>query len=54
MATESAGPLDVTALRDSLRPPWTDLDVVAVTDSTNADLLVSAGQHAAGTVLVAE
>jgi BirA family biotin operon repressor/biotin-[acetyl-CoA-carboxylase] ligase len=54
VGTESAGPLDVTALRDSLRPPWTDLDVVAVTDSTNADLLATAGQRSTGSVLVAE
>jgi BirA family biotin operon repressor/biotin-[acetyl-CoA-carboxylase] ligase len=47
-------PLDVDVLRESLRPPWTRLDVVAVTSSTNADLLTAAASTATGTVLAAE
>ncbi len=42
--------LDAAALTAALRPPWTHIEVVEVTESTNADLL---GQPP-GSVLVAE
>jgi BirA family transcriptional regulator, biotin operon repressor / biotin---[acetyl-CoA-carboxylase] ligase len=42
--------LDAGQLRQALRPPWTAIDVVAETGSTNADLL----DAEPGTVLVAE
>src|ERR1700734_4165773 len=52
-------PLDVAALRDGLvgpGMPWRELDVVAETGSTNADLLARAEAGAAidGSVLLAE
>jgi BirA family biotin operon repressor/biotin-[acetyl-CoA-carboxylase] ligase len=43
-------PLDVAALRAGLTAPWTRLDVVESTESTNADLL----GRPAGSVLAAE
>jgi BirA family biotin operon repressor/biotin-[acetyl-CoA-carboxylase] ligase len=47
-----AGPLR----RELARPPWTSIDVVAATGSTNADLATAAraGSAAAGSVLVAD
>ncbi len=53
MATDSSA-LDATALRNSLRPPWTRVDVVAETGSTNADLIDAVGEKPSGTVLAAE
>src|ERR1700729_877266 len=52
-------PLDVAALRDGLvgpGMPWRQLDVVAETGSTNADLLAraEAGADIDGSVLLAE
>src|ERR1700724_4655053 len=52
-------PLDVAALRDGLvgpGMPWRQLDVVAETGSTNADLLAQAegGADIDGSVLLAE
>ena len=52
-------PLDVAALRDGLvgpGMPWHELDVVAETGSTNADLLAraEAGADIDGSVLLAE
>jgi BirA family biotin operon repressor/biotin-[acetyl-CoA-carboxylase] ligase len=43
-------PLSADELRSALPPPWTVIDVVAVTGSTNADLRAAAP----GSVLVAE
>jgi BirA family transcriptional regulator, biotin operon repressor / biotin---[acetyl-CoA-carboxylase] ligase len=43
-------PLDVSALAAAVRPPWTRIDVVELTQSTNADLLGAP----AGSVLLAE
>lgn len=48
-------PLDVEALRAALIGPWAQLDVVASTGSTNADLMTAAAAGAPDrTVLVAE
>jgi len=49
-------PLNVTSLRNDLRPPWRHLEVVAETGSTNADLLAraAAGEDIDGVVLIAE
>ncbi|OBJ72427.1 biotin--[acetyl-CoA-carboxylase] ligase [Mycobacterium sp. 1274756.6] len=49
-------PLDAAALRAGLAPPWRELEVVAETGSTNADLLARAGAGADidGVVLLAE
>jgi BirA family biotin operon repressor/biotin-[acetyl-CoA-carboxylase] ligase len=49
-------PLDVDSLRADLSPPWSRLDVVSETGSTNADLLAraAAGGDVDGTVLIAE
>jgi BirA family biotin operon repressor/biotin-[acetyl-CoA-carboxylase] ligase len=56
--SDSRLPLDVDALRARLRPghAWRQLDVVASTGSTNADLLsrAQAGADVAGSVLLAE
>lgn len=40
----TAEPLDVDALREAVVGPWTQLDVVAETGSTNADLLAAAAE----------
>lgn len=52
----SRPPLDAAALREDLSGPWTTLDVVEETGSTNADLLArsAAGRDIAGAVLIAE
>lgn len=42
----TAEPLDVSALRDAVVGPWAQLDVVAETGSTNADLLAAAAAGA--------
>ncbi len=47
-------PLDASRVQARLRPPWTQLRVVAATESTNADLVGAAGGTPSGTVLVAE
>ncbi|WP_102142831.1 biotin--[acetyl-CoA-carboxylase] ligase [Mycobacterium hubeiense] len=49
-------PLNATALREGLEPPWRQLDVVEETGSTNADLLAraAAGEDIDGAVLLAE
>lgn len=52
--TQHGGALDADDLRQSLRPPWTRLDVVAVTSSTNADLIAAAQSTVTGSVLAAE
>jgi BirA family transcriptional regulator, biotin operon repressor / biotin---[acetyl-CoA-carboxylase] ligase len=54
MTADSA--LDAAALRAGLAAPWRRLDVVAETESTNADLLRRAanGDDIAGAVLLAE
>lgn len=59
MDDSQRAPLDVAALRDGLvgpGMPWRELDVVAETGSTNADLLARAGAGADidGSVLLAE
>lgn len=56
MSAPERRPLDVTTLRAGLRTPWQQLDVVAETGSTNADLLarVAAGGSIAAHVLLAE
>ena len=49
-------PLNATALRSSLAPPWRHLEVVDETGSTNADLVAraAAGEDVDGVVLIAE
>jgi BirA family biotin operon repressor/biotin-[acetyl-CoA-carboxylase] ligase len=42
----TAGPLDVDALRAAVVGPWAQLDIVAETGSTNADLLAAAAAGA--------
>jgi BirA family transcriptional regulator, biotin operon repressor / biotin---[acetyl-CoA-carboxylase] ligase len=42
----TAEPLDVNVLRDAVIGPWAQLDVVAETGSTNADLLAAAAAGA--------
>lgn len=59
MDTDSPAPLDAATLRDGLvgpGMPWRQLDVVAETGSTNADLLAraEAGADIDGSVLLAE
>ncbi|MCF6385462.1 biotin--[acetyl-CoA-carboxylase] ligase [Mycobacterium sp. MBM] len=48
--------LDLHALRADLHAPWTRLDIVEETGSTNADLIAraAAGEDIAGAVLLAE
>jgi len=53
MATEPE-PLDAAALHESLRPPWTRLEIVATTASTNTDLVAAAATTPSGSVLAAE
>lgn len=53
MAAVDRPPLDDVALRAALVPPWTRIDVIDRTDSTNADLLADRSAPA-GTVLAAE
>lgn len=56
MSAETRTALDVDALRAHLAAPWRQLEVVAETGSTNADLVARAGvgTEIAGSVLLAE
>src|SRR5205823_178773 len=46
--------LDRDRIEAALNPPWTVIEIVDVTESTNADLIATAETVATGTVLVAE
>ncbi len=54
MSSRERPPLDRDRLQAAIGPPWTQVDVVAETPSTNADLLAAAATTPAGAVLVAE
>lgn len=46
--------LDRARLESELGPPWSGIEIVDATESTNADLIAAAPTSAAGAVLVAE
>lgn len=54
MTSRERPPLDRARLDEAIRPPWTRIEVVDTTESTNADLLGSVTARPSGTVLVAE